>query len=105
MYASASRISWTPSRSGDSTHSRANDALAAMGVVPVALKRAAERLKAKRRLATPRRGFKGRVQVSQVAGRPFSQAGPVRPDTTGNETTRDARWRVVVNDRVEPDDV
>ncbi len=41
---------------GHYTFSR-NDALAAMGVSPVALKRAAERLKAKRRLATPRRGF------------------------------------------------
>lgn len=41
---------------GQYTFSR-NDALAAMGVSPVALKRAAERLKAKRRLATPRRGF------------------------------------------------
>ena len=34
-----------------------SDALADMGVKPVALKRTAERLKAKRRLATPRRGF------------------------------------------------
>lgn len=33
-----------------------NDALAAMGVSPVALKRDAARLKAKRRLAAPRRG-------------------------------------------------
>jgi predicted transcriptional regulator of viral defense system len=33
------------------------EALAALGSTPVALKRAAERLKAKRRLATPRRGF------------------------------------------------
>ena len=41
---------------GQYTFSRA-DALSALGVTPVALKRAAERLKAKRRLAAPRRGF------------------------------------------------
>ena len=41
---------------GQYTFSR-DDALSAMGVSPVALKRAAERLKAKQRLATPRRGF------------------------------------------------
>ena len=41
---------------GQYTFSR-TDALAALGVTPVALKRAAERLKVKRRLATPRRGF------------------------------------------------
>ena len=41
---------------GQYTFSR-NEALSAMRVSPVALKRAAERLKAKRRLATPRRGF------------------------------------------------
>ena len=38
------------------TFSRA-EALAALGSTPIALKRAAERLKAKKRLATPRRGF------------------------------------------------
>ncbi|MFN0101108.1 MAG: type IV toxin-antitoxin system AbiEi family antitoxin [Bryobacteraceae bacterium] len=34
-----------------------DEALSALGSTPIALKRAAERLKAKRRLATPRRGF------------------------------------------------
>ena len=41
---------------GQYTFSRA-EALSALGSTPIALKRAAERLKAKRRLATPRRGF------------------------------------------------
>ncbi|MFN7934342.1 MAG: type IV toxin-antitoxin system AbiEi family antitoxin [Bryobacteraceae bacterium] len=41
---------------GRYTFSR-EEALSALGVTPVALKRAAERLKAKRRLAAPRRGF------------------------------------------------
>ncbi|MFN7925585.1 MAG: type IV toxin-antitoxin system AbiEi family antitoxin [Bryobacteraceae bacterium] len=41
---------------GRYTFSR-EEALAALGSTPIALKRAAERLKAKRRLATPRRGF------------------------------------------------
>ena len=41
---------------GQYTFSR-TEALSALGVTPVALKRAAERLKSKRRLATPRRGF------------------------------------------------
>ena len=29
----------------------------------------------------------------------------LRPDIAGKEITRDARWRVIVNDKVEPDDV
>ncbi len=41
---------------GRYTFSR-DEALAALGSTPIALKRAAERLKAKRRLAAPRRGF------------------------------------------------
>lgn len=41
---------------GRYTFSR-DEALSALGSTPIALKRAAERLKAKRRLATPRRGF------------------------------------------------
>ena len=41
---------------GQYTFSR-DEALSALGSTPIALKRAAERLKAKRRLATPRRGF------------------------------------------------
>ncbi len=40
---------------GQYTFSR-EEALSALGSSPIALKRAAERLKAKRRLATPRRG-------------------------------------------------
>lgn len=41
---------------GQYTFSR-DEALSAIGSTPIALKRAAERLKAKRRLASPRRGF------------------------------------------------
>ena len=41
---------------GEYTCSR-EEALSALGSTPIALKRAAERLTAKRRLATPRRGF------------------------------------------------
>ena len=41
---------------GQYTFSR-DEALSALGSTPIALKRAAERLKAKRRLAAPRRGF------------------------------------------------
>lgn len=41
---------------GQYTFSRV-EALVALGSTPIALKRAAERLKAKKRLATPRRGF------------------------------------------------
>ena len=29
----------------------------------------------------------------------------LRPDIVGTEITRNARWRVIVNDKVEPDDV
>ena len=29
----------------------------------------------------------------------------LRPDIEGKEITRNARWRVIVNDKVEPDDV
>lgn len=93
----------------------------ALGVSPVALKRAAQRLKVKRRLATPRRGFytvvpleyrqsgappaKAAVKLAKWVERRSPKFVHLRLDKTGKEISGDGGWRVIVNGLVEPDEL